>query len=83
MKKSREMREEVTKIVNLNKKCCEEVKKLKEENEELKQALQEREIEVGKMKVSDRGSQKLERRERTTTKDEFGEDNKTTATGTQ
>ncbi len=36
--------------MDLNKKYCEEIKKLKKENEELKKALQEREIKVGKVK---------------------------------
>ncbi len=69
----------MTTIVDLNKNYCEEIKKLKEENEELKKALQEREIKVGKVK----GSQKLEGRERTTTKAGYGGDNKATPTGTQ
>ncbi len=42
-KANKELKEEVTKIVNLNKKYCEEIKKLKEENEELEKTLQERE----------------------------------------
>ncbi len=32
-KENKELREEVTKIVNFNKKYCEEIKKLKGENE--------------------------------------------------
>ncbi len=48
-KENKELREEETKIVDLNKKYCEEIKKLKEENEELKKALQDRErIRLGK-----------------------------------
>ncbi len=38
-KENKELREEVTIIVNLNKKYYKEIKKLKEENEELKKAL--------------------------------------------
>ncbi len=41
-KENKELREEVTKIVNLNKKYCEEIKKLKGENEELQKTLQEK-----------------------------------------
>ncbi len=42
-KKNKKLREELTKIVNLNKKYCEEIKKLKKENKKLKKTLQERE----------------------------------------
>ncbi len=41
-KENKELREEVTKIVNFNKKYCEEIKKLKGENEELQKTLQEK-----------------------------------------
>ncbi len=42
-KENKDLRKEMTKIVDLNKKYCEEIKKLKKENEELKKALQARE----------------------------------------
>ncbi len=41
-KENKELREEVTKIVNLNKKYCEEIKKLKGEKEELQKAFQDK-----------------------------------------
>ncbi len=44
------LREEVIKIVDLNKKYCEEIKKLKESNEELKKAVQEREVGIKEVK---------------------------------
>ncbi len=37
-------------MVDLNKKYCEEIKKLNEENEELKKTLQERKVRVGEIK---------------------------------
>ncbi len=35
---NKELRKEMTKIVDLNKKYCEEIKKLKEKNKELKES---------------------------------------------
>ncbi len=64
-KENKELREEVTKIVNLNKKYCEEIKKLKGEKEELQKAFQdkgqgwknegvsERKLKVGKKREND------------------------------